>query len=506
MTTPTTTHLDVLIIGAGLSGIGAAYHVQTMCPTRSYAVLEGRETMGGTWDLFRYPGVRSDSDMFTLGYRFRPWRSDKSITDGASIKAYIEDTAKEFGIDAHIRFGHRVTRAEWSSAEAQWSVTAEVGPEKRVARFTCGFLYTCTGYYDYAHGYTPEFVGRERFAGRIVHPQHWPEGLDYRGKRVVVIGSGATAITLVPAMAADAAHVTMLQRSPTYVASIPAHDRIASLLMRVLPDEAAHAATRWKNIVKSMFFYNLARSRPAVMKALLRAGAKKAAGPAMDVDTHFKPRYEPWDERLCIAPDGDFFRALREGKASVVTDTIATFTERGIELASGAVLEADIVVTATGLNGRLLPGVTVVVDGKPVAFRETTAYKGMMYSGVPNMASAFGYTNASWTLKCDLTAQFVCRLLEHMRAHGYASATPRVKDPAMPTERLVGLKSGYVQRAVGEFPKQGARAPWRLHQNYLKDLLLLRYGKIEDVELELAVRPVPSRELSPMLHAEGAHV
>jgi cation diffusion facilitator CzcD-associated flavoprotein CzcO len=507
MAAMTATHFDVLIIGAGLSGVGAAYHVQTMCPTTSYAILEGRDAIGGTWDLFRYPGVRSDSDMFTLGYRFRPWRSGKSITDGASIKAYIEDTAKELGIDAHIRFAHRVTRAEWSSHEARWCVTAEVGPDKRVVQFTCGFLYTCTGYYDYASGYTPELAGRETFTGRIVHPQHWPQELDYRGKRVVVIGSGATAITLVPAMAAEAAHVTMLQRSPTYIAAIPGHDRIASVLRRVLPDQAAHAATRWKNIVKSMFFYHLARSRPAVMKYLLRAGAKRAAGPAVDVDTHFKPRYEPWDERLCIAPDGDFFQALREGKASVVTDTIETFTERGLRLASGAELEADIVVTATGLNARLLPGVAVIVDGTPVEFRETTAYKGMMYSGVPNLASAFGYTNASWTLKCDLTAQYVCRLLEHMREHGYVSATPRVSDPAMPTELLVGLKSGYVQRAVGEFPKQGARAPWRLHQNYFKDLLLLRFGRIDDSELELvrATAPVTSREASPMLRAEGAH-
>ncbi|APR77562.1 monooxygenase, flavin-binding family protein [Minicystis rosea] len=482
-------HFDVLVIGAGLSGIGAAYHLQTLCPTRTYAILEGREAIGGTWDLFRYPGIRSDSDMFTLGYRFRPWRDGKAIADGPSIKAYIESTAAENGIAEHIRFRHRVTRAEWSSAEARWLVTAEVGPERNEVRYTCNFLYACTGYYDYAKGYTPEFPGRERFRGRVVHPQHWPEDLDYTGKRVVVIGSGATAITLVPAMAEKAGHVTMLQRSPTYVASLPARDAIADVLRRILPDRAAYAATRWKNVLRGMLYYDLARRRPAVMKRFLRKAARRALGPDFDVDTHFSPRYEPWDERLCVAPDGDFFRALRKGRASVVTDTIETFTETGIRLHSGAHLDADIIITATGLNAKLLCGLSLFIDGAPVDLGKTTAYKGMMYSDVPNLASAIGYTNASWTLKCDLTAEHVCRILNHMREHGYASATPRTRDASMPTEPLLGLKSGYVQRALQSLPKQGARAPWKLHQNYVKDLFLLRFGRVAEDELELARAP-----------------
>jgi cation diffusion facilitator CzcD-associated flavoprotein CzcO len=365
-------------------------------------------------------------------------------------------------------------------------VTAEVGPERKLVRYTANFLYTCTGYYDYASGYTPEFPGRDRFRGRVVHPQHWPSDLDYEGKRVIVIGSGATAITLVPAMAPDAAHVTMLQRSPTYVGAVPGRDRIADRLRRILPEETAYAATRWKNVFRMMFLYGLARRRPETMKRLLRWGARRGLGPDFDVDTHFRPRYDPWDERLCAAPDGDFFRAIRKGRASVVTDTIETFTETGIRLASGKELEADIIVTATGLNAKLLPGVTVEVDGKAVDFAKTTFYKGMMYSDVPNFASAIGYTNASWTLKCDLTAEHVCRLLEHMREHGHASVTPRVRDASMPTEPLLDLKSGYVQRALGSMPQQGSRAPWRLHQNYVKDLFLLRFGRVAEKELEFA--------------------
>lgn len=489
MPTSSSEHFDVLVIGAGLSGIGAAYHLQTLCPSRTYAILEGRASIGGTWDLFRYPGVRSDSDMYTLGYRFRPWRDGKALADGPAIKAYIEETAAEYGIEKKIRYHHRVTRAEWSSAEARWLVTAEVGPERAVVRYTCNFLYACTGYYDYASGYTPEFPGKSRFRGRVVHPQHWPEGLDYEGKRVVVIGSGATAITLVPAMAEKAGHVTMLQRSPTYVASIPARDAIANALRRVLPDRAAYAAARWKNVLRGMFYYDLARRRPALMKRFLRKAARHALGRDFDVDTHFTPRYEPWDERLCLAPDGDFFRAIREGRASVATDTIETFTETGIRLRSGKHLDADIVITATGLNAKLFCGLTLVVDGAPVDLAKTTAYKGMMYSDVPNLASAVGYTNASWTLKCDLTAEHVCRLLNHMRDHGYASVTPRVRDASMPTEPLLGLRSGYVQRALDSLPKQGTRAPWRLHQNYLKDLFMLRFGRVAEDELAFARAP-----------------
>ena len=480
-------HFDVLVIGAGLSGIGAAWRLQTLCAGRSYAILEARDAIGGTWDLFRYPGVRSDSDMYTLGYRFRPWREGKAIADGPSIKAYIEETARVYGIAGKIRFGHRMVRAEWSSAHARWTVDAEVGPERTATRFTCGFLHTCTGYYDYERGYTPEWPGMERFGGRVVHPQHWPEDLDYSSKRVVVIGSGATAVTLVPAMAEGpgaAAHVTMLQRSPTYIVAQPARDRIANRLRSVLPERAAYAATRWKNVLRSMFYYNLARRRPALFKRALKKDVCIALGPDYDVDTHFTPRYEPWDERLCIAPDGDLFRAVREGHASVVTDHIDTFTETGIRLRSGARIEADIVVTATGLNVKILNGVTLIVDERTVDLSRTLAYKGMMYSDVPNLASAFGYTNASWTLKCDLVAEHVCRLLNYMERHDLVQVTPRRNDPAVTEEPVLDFTSAYVQRALPTLPKQGSRPPWRLHQNYVKDLLALRLGRVDDPALE----------------------
>jgi cation diffusion facilitator CzcD-associated flavoprotein CzcO len=481
-------HFDVLVIGAGLSGIGAGWHLQTLCPDRTYAILEAREAMGGTWDLFRYPGIRSDSDMYTLGYRFRPWRDPKAIADGPSIKAYIEETARAYGIDRKIRFGHRLTRAEWSSAEARWTVTAEMGPERTPVRLTCGFLYCCTGYYDYEQGYTPEWPGTERFGGRIIHPQHWPEGLDYDGKRVVVIGSGATAVTLVPALAERAAHVTMLQRSPSYIAALPGEDRIANVLRRALPAGAAYAAARWKNVLRSQLYYTLARRRPALFKRGLRKGITAVLGSGYDVDTHFTPRYEPWDERLCIVPDGDLFHAIRGGKASVVTDQIDTFTGTGIRLKSGAELEADIIVTATGLNVKILAGVTLVVDGRRVDLSKTMAYKGMMYSDVPNLASAFGYTNASWTLKCDLVAQHVCRLLNHMRRNNFVQITPRRIDPSLTEEPVLDFTSGYVRRALPSLPKQGSKAPWRLHQNYVKDLLALRMGRVDDPALEFRVR------------------
>jgi monooxygenase len=476
-------HMDVLVVGAGLSGIGAACHLQRNCPGKSFAILEGRSAMGGTWDLFRYPGVRSDSDMYTLGYSFRPWQDAKAIADGPAILDYIRETAHEFGIDRKIRYDHRVRRASWSSTDAIWTVEAETGPEKRVVHFTCGFLYLCTGYYDYESGYTPEWPGVERFGGRIVHPQKWPQDLDYAGKRVVVIGSGATAVTLVPAMAERAAHVTMLQRSPTYVVARPAEDKIANWLRRRLPARAAYALTRWKNVLLGIFFYGLSRARPEVMKRLIAKGVRNQLGQDYDLK-HFTPQYNPWDQRLCLVPDADLFRAIRAGRASVVTDHIETFTETGLRLRSGEHLEADIIVTATGLVLKLMSGLQLVVDDAPVDLSKTLVYKGMMYSDVPNLVSAFGYTNASWTLKCDLTAEYVCRLLNHMDRYGYDRCTPRRNDPTVEVEPVINFTSGYVQRAIHSLPQQGSRKPWRLNQNYALDLLSLRHGTVEDGALQ----------------------
>jgi cation diffusion facilitator CzcD-associated flavoprotein CzcO len=479
-------YFDVLVIGAGLSGIGAAWHLQHLCPDRSYAILEARDAIGGTWDLFRYPGIRSDSDMYTLGYRFKPWRDPKAIADGPSIKAYIEETARENGIDEKIRFGHRMTRAEWSTHDARWTVTAEAGPDRTPVQFTCNFLYCCTGYYEYTRGYAPEWPGMAIFEGRIIHPQQWPEGLDYAGKRVVVIGSGATAVTLVPAMAEGpnaAAHVTMLQRSPSYVAPLPARDRIADRLRALLPARLAYAISRWKNILRSMFYYTLARRRPSAFKKALRHAAERTLGPEYDFATHFSPPYEPWDQRLYIIPDGDLYRVLRSGYASIVTDQIDHFDERGIQLRSGRHLDADIVISATGLVMRLLSGVTLVVDGETVDLSRQMTYKGMMLSNVPNLAQALGYTNASWTLKVDLVSQHICRLLNYMSAHGYVQVTPR-RDASLHEEPAIDFTSGYVQRALPFLPKQGSRAPWRLYQNYVKDLVALRFGRVDDPALE----------------------
>jgi monooxygenase len=476
-------HMDVLIVGAGLSGIGAACHLKQNCPDKSFGILEGRSSMGGTWDLFRYPGVRSDSDMYTLGYSFRPWTDPRAIADGPAILNYIRETATDFGIDRMIRYDHRVKRASWSSDDALWTVEAETGPEKRVVRFTCAFLYLCTGYYDYESGYTPEWPGVERFGGQIVHPQKWPQDLDYAGKRVVVIGSGATAVTLVPAMAEEAAHVTMLQRSPTYIVARPAEDKIANWLRRYLPARAAYALTRWKNVLVGMFFYGLARARPRLMKRMIARGVRSQLGEDYDL-RHFTPHYDPWDQRLCLVPDADLFRALRGGRASVVTDHIETFTETGLRLKSGEQLEADIIVTATGLVLKIMSGLELVVDGREVELSKTLVYKGMMYSDVPNLASAFGYTNASWTLKCDLTAEYVCRLLNHMDRYGYVQCTPRRNDPSIMEEPVVSFTSGYVQRALHSLPRQGSRKPWRLHQNYALDLMSLKHGNLEDDTLE----------------------
>jgi cation diffusion facilitator CzcD-associated flavoprotein CzcO len=495
-------HLDVLIVGAGLSGIGAAHHLQRDSPGKSYAILEARADLGGTWDLFRYPGIRSDSDMHTLGYRFRPWTDAKAIADGASILEYVRDTARDGGIDGKIRFNHRVVSASWSSEEARWTVTAERPESGETVSLTCGFLFMCSGYYDYEQGYTPEFAGIENFGGEVIHPQHWPEDLDYAGKRVVVIGSGATAMTLVPAMAEDAAKVTMLQRSPTYVVSMPGEDKVANLLRRYLPDRWAYTIVRWKNVTLQGISYRLSRRRPALMKKLLRRGLMKALPPGYDVDTHFKPSYNPWDQRLCLVPDADLFRALSKGSAEIVTDRIAAFNERGIELESGAELEADVVVTATGLNVLFLGGAEIRIDGEIPEMAKEMTYKGMMLSDFPNFAFTLGYTNASWTLKADLVAEYVCRLLNHMDSGGYDVCAPRVAE-SVTEEPLLDFTSGYVLRALGGLPKQGSKEPWKLRQSYPFDLRAMRFGPLEDGAMEFSHR-VAKAEPSPVAAVAGA--
>ena len=473
-----TEHLDVLIVGAGLSGIGAAWHLQKNCPGKRYVILEGRAASGGTWDLFRYPGVRSDSDMYTLGYRFRPWKDAKAIADGPSILSYIREVASDHGIDRQIRYGHRVVGASWSTPDARWTVEIEHGGERLF--LSCSFLWMCSGYYRYEAGYLPEFPGIDGFKGRVVHPQHWPQDLDYAGKKVVVIGSGATAVTVVPSMAETAEHVTMLQRSPTYVVARPAQDPIANKLRRRLPLKLAYMLTRWKNVLLGMYFYQLCKRKPEKVKSLIVGGVRQMLGPDYDVAKHFTPKYNPWDQRLCLVPDADLFRAIRKKKASVVTDPIETFTEKGIRLKSGAELEADVVVTATGLVVQPLGGAKLVVDGKPVKPSDTMIYKGMMYSDVPNLASIFGYTNASWTLKADLVCEYVCRLLNYMDRKGFTKAVPHNSDPTLTEEPWVNFSSGYIQRALPHQPKQGSKRPWKLYQNYVLDLLTLRHGSLRD--------------------------
>jgi cation diffusion facilitator CzcD-associated flavoprotein CzcO len=484
-----------LVVGAGISGIDAAYHLQTSCPGVSYAIFEARDTLGGTWDLFRYPGIRSDSDMYTLGFPFRPWTNGQAIADGDSILAYIRETAEMYGIDRHIRYRHRVQSASW--ANGRWTVDATVGagpksgPDGSVTRgdgqpvrMTCKFLFLCSGYYDYDEGYTPELAGRERFRGRIIHPQHWPEDLDYSGKRVVVIGSGATAVTLVPALARRAAHVTMLQRSPTYIMSRPARDPIADWLRKRLSSERAYSLTRWKNVLLGAAFYAYSRRFPEHAKKLLIGGVRRMV-PNVDVEKHFTPRYNPWDQRLCLVPDADLFAALRDGTVSVVTDTVATFTETGIALDSGDHLDADIIVTATGLKLRRFGGLSLTVDGAAVEIPKAMVYKGMMLSDVPNLAFAVGYTNASWTLKCDLTSRYVCRLINYLRKHGYSEARPR-RDASVAPVPLLDFSSGYVQRSVKDFPQQGETVPWKLYQNYPRDLFLIERSKLADGVLQFA--------------------
>jgi monooxygenase len=493
MSTPyilnTDTLLDVLIVGAGLSGIGTAYWLQKHHPKKQYTILEAREAIGGTWDLFRYPGVRSDSDMHTLGYRFKPWANPRPLADGPAIRQYIEETARENGIIERIQFGQKVINASWSSEDAYWTVEAEHVPTGRRHSIRTRFLYMCSGYYNYNAAHRPQFAGEEAFRGQIVLPQFWPKDLDYAGKRVVVVGSGATAVTIVPAMTDRAAHVTMLQRSPTYITALPREDVVAKFLQRVLPSRVAYRLTRWKNLGLGMLFFQATRSFPNFIKRNIMKMAAQELGPGIDVNTHFNPRYNPWDQRLCIIPDGDLFRALRDGHASVVTDEIAQFTPDGLQLKSGQHLPADIVVLATGLEIQLMGGAQTLIDGVRPDTSQLLTYKGMMMGNVPNFAIAFGYTNASWTLKTDLTANYVCRLLRYMDERGYDVATPRPVAEVEPRPFL-DFSAGYVQRALGILPKQGAKSPWRVYQNYFMDMLTTRYSRVDDGVMEFQRRPV----------------
>ena len=479
-------HLDVLVIGAGISGIGAARYLLTERPGTTFAVLEAREASGGTWDLFRYPGIRSDSDLQTFGYEFKPWTDPKAIASADKILHYLRETSTEYGVDAHIRYQHRVLDASWSTEEAHWTVEVERGDTGERVTLTAGWLFGATGYYDYAEGFTPQFAGRERFAGEIVHPQHWPEDLDYAGKRVVVIGSGATAVTLVPAMIEGGAeHVTMLQRTPTYIMPVPSEDKLANRLLSVFGQERGYALARQKNILKQRAVWQFCQTFPKTARTLIRSVNAKFLPEGFDVDTHFNPPYDPWDQRLCAVPDGDLFRAIRKGSASVVTDRIRSFTERGIELESGEELAADIIVTATGLNLQLFGGIAISVDGTALHAPDHVAYKGMMLSGVPNLAFAIGYTNSSWTLKVGLLCEHFCRLLEHMETQGYDVCVPEA--PAdLETRPLLDFAAGYVQRALDTLPRQGDRYPWRMSMSYKEDVRLVRGGDVVDENLRFS--------------------
>ena len=504
----TSEHLDVLVVGAGLSGVGAGYRLQTECPGKTYAILEGRSDLGGTWDLFRYPGIRSDSDMFTLGYPFRPWKDAKAIADGDSILRYIRETAEDFGIDRHIRFDHKVVRASWSSEDATWTVTAAVAGQAEPVTYTCNFLYMCSGYYSYDGGYQPDFPGLDRYQGQVIHPQQWPEDLDYAGKRVVVIGSGATAVTLVPSMAPDVEHITMLQRSPSYITALPGKDPVADFVRKWLPERLAHRIVRWKNVLVTTAFFQICRRRPELAKKGLRAMVTRLLPEGYDVDSHFTPTYDPWDQRLCLVPDGDLFKAIHSGKAEIVTDHIESFTETGIALRSGTELEADIVVSATGLVLVSCGGIEVEVDGTEVVTGDCVAYKGHMLSGVPNFALCIGYTNASWTLRADLTTQAVCRLINHLDRTGNARAVPTLSAD-IERRPILDFSSGYIQRGVAIMPKQGTKAPWTVRQNYILDLLSTKVGdQMKDLAFSRrTTRPLPTPpttdEPEPTLDAEA---
>ncbi len=481
-------HLDVLIVGAGLSGIGAACRLTTTFPSKSIAVLEARETSGGTWDLFRYPGVRSDSDMFTLGYPFRPWANSTSIAPGAAILDYLRETATAYGVDRLIRYRHRVISADWSSRDARWTLEVDHG-EGEPTTLSCSFLFMCSGYYRYDQGHRPDFPGLEDFNGPMLHPQQWPEDFDPTGRRIVVIGSGATAVTLVPALARTAGHVTMLQRSPSYVAALPSRDDgFDRLVARRVPQRVASFVSRWRGINRSLISYRISRRRPEVMKSILRHQAKKRLPADYDVDRHFGPTYDPWDQRLCIVPDGDLFTAIRESRASVVTDTVAGFTATGIRLGSGDELPADAVVTATGLSLLFFGGLRLSCDGVAIDPADRVTYKGMMLDGVPNLAFAMGYTNSSWTLKVDLVVHFVARILRRLDRTGRSAVVPTAPAELGELHPLIDFSSGYIRRGIAQMPKQGARTPWRLHQSYPRDLAMFWFGRVRGDGLRFSGR------------------
>lgn len=476
-------NVDVLIIGAGLSGIGAACHLTRNCPNKSYTILERRQNIGGTWDLFRYPGVRSDSDMFTLGYSFRPWTSEKVLADGESIRNYIKDTADEFKVKQHIQFGLKVISSNYSSKEARWTVTVVDEASGETQLYSCEFVISCTGYYNYDEGFTPEFKDSKKFTGKIIHPQHWPQDLDYSDKKVVIIGSGATAVTLVPEMAKQAAHVTMLQRSPTYIATVPDVDPISVQLRKFLPEMVVYRMARVRNIGLQRTIYRLAQDRPKLMKRVLLSAAKRQLGNDVDM-ANFTPNYNPWDQRLCAVPNGDLFKTIKQGHASVVTEQIDCFTEKGIKLRNGDTVEADIVVTATGLNIQMLGGAQATIDGKAVQPSDSMVYRGVMLRDIPNMAMIFGYTNSSWTLKADIACEYICRLLNHMDKIGAHQVIPRDHENCASDKPMMDMQSGYLTRSASQMPKQGTQAPWQVLNDYVRDLPLLRYGRVDDKSLE----------------------
>lgn len=469
---------DVIIIGAGISGISAAYHLQTMCPNKSFTILEGRDNIGGTWDLFKYPGIRSDSDMYTLGFVFRPWIDKKAIADGPSIMKYLNEAVEDYDLKSKIEFGHFVKTAHWSSADSRWTLGVDV-KDGGQQDFKCQYVFVCAGYYNYDSGFTPDFVGKDSFKGTFIHPQFWPEDLDMTGKKMLVIGSGATAITLIPELAERSKHVTMLQRSPTYITSGPSEDKIANWMNDTLPQTLAYKFTRWRKIKIGQIFYKIARKYPNFMKGLILKGVQKEMGEDFNVE-HFTPKYNPWDQRICLAPDSDFFEAVKSEKADIVTDTIETFTENGIQLTSGKHIEADIIVSATGLDLKFLGGLDVQVDDKKINFAETVAYKGMMFSGIPNLTLAFGYTNASWTLKCDLSNAYFCRLIQYMDKHNYSKCVAQLSNQDIELESFVDFNSSYILRYIETFPKQGNKEPWKLKQDYFIDFKKLKKGRVDD--------------------------